>query len=84
MEANEQDWQEAREYSYSETTRDLPGSRTKRVILLFGSPYERLLKVNGKLLSPKDEEKETAISLRLSPDGALNLAKSGRPDRLLQ
>jgi hypothetical protein len=58
VEANEQDWQAAREYSYSETTRDLHGSKTKRVILLFGSPYERLLKVNGNILSPKDEEKE--------------------------
>ena len=58
VEANERDWQAAPEYSYSVTTRDLHGSKTKRVIMLFGSPYERLLKVNGRKLSATDERQE--------------------------
>ncbi|HVW86517.1 MAG TPA: hypothetical protein VHB50_17645, partial [Bryobacteraceae bacterium] len=56
--ANERDWRAAPEYSYTETTRDSHGSKTTRVTMLLGSPYEQLLRRNGKALSPEDQKRE--------------------------
>ncbi|MDQ6679012.1 MAG: hypothetical protein M3Z09_17145, partial [Acidobacteriota bacterium] len=58
VQANERDWQAAPKYSYTEVTRDSHGSKTNQVIMLFGSPYRRLLKVNGKALSRDDQKRE--------------------------
>lgn len=58
VEANERDWRAAPEYAYTETTKDGNGSKTERVIPLDGSPYRRLLKVNGRTLSQDEQKRE--------------------------
>jgi hypothetical protein len=81
VEANERDWKAATEFSYTETTRDAKGSKTERVIMLFGSPYRRLLEVNGKAISPQARKREKekfdeAVSLRRSE------SQQSRSDRI--
>lgn len=56
--ANERDWRAAPQYSYSETVRERGSSKTERVIMLDGSPYHMLLKVNDAPLSPEDQKAE--------------------------
>lgn len=56
--ANERDWRAAPEFSYIETVRDSSGSKTNRVIMLFGSPYRELLKADGKPISSQERERE--------------------------
>lgn len=58
VEANERDWRAAPEYAYTETTKDGNSSKTERVVPLYGSPYRRLIKVNGKPLSPDEQKRE--------------------------
>lgn len=79
--ANDLDWNAAPEYSYSETVRKENGSKTERVIMLFGSPYRMLLKVNGKPVSDEDRNREQqkfeeAVSRRRSE------SPSARADRI--
>ena len=94
VEANERDWGAVPEYSYSETTRDSHGSKTSRVIMLYGSPYNRLLKVNGKSLPPDERNREQrkfdeAVSQRRSESQRARTAriaefeKDRRRDHLL-
>jgi hypothetical protein len=56
--ANERDWSAAPQYSYIENTRDASGSKTSRVTMLFGSPYNRVLSINGRVLSPDEQRRE--------------------------
>jgi hypothetical protein len=56
--ANQHDWEVAPEYCYVERDREKNGTKTYRVLMLEGSPYEYLLKVNGKALSPDERENE--------------------------
>jgi hypothetical protein len=59
VQANAADWKAAPEYNYTE--RDLqPGGGTKtfQVMMIDGSPYERLVAVNGKPLSSDQQEQE--------------------------
>jgi len=58
VEANQRDWQADPEYSYTETVRTGKGTKTHQVTMLFGSPYEKLIRVNGKALSSADRKKE--------------------------
>ncbi len=58
VEANERDWRAAPEYSYIENERDANGSKTSRVIMLFGSPYNRVLSMNGRVLTPGEQRRE--------------------------
>jgi len=58
VQANERDWQAEPEFSYSETVKDGTGAKTYEVVMLDGSPYQRLLKVNGVALSAKEQERE--------------------------
>jgi hypothetical protein len=68
-EANDRDWAAAPQFDNSERDIDKNGDRTYEVTMLFGSPYQRLIAVNGHDLSPakqKDEEKkyQAAVSER--------------------
>jgi hypothetical protein len=74
-EANERDWAAVPEFDNFERDRTKEGDKTYSVTMLEGSPYERLIAVNGKnLTSPKQQEEqekyEKAITARQheSPD----------------
>lgn len=59
VEANAADWKSAPDYDYFE--RDVqPGAGTKTYeeLMIFGSPYERLVAVDGKPLSPEHHAQE--------------------------
>ena len=59
VEANAADWKAAPDYDYFE--RDLQqggGAKTYEELMIFGSPYERLVAVNGKPLSPQQQTQE--------------------------
>jgi hypothetical protein len=61
VEANSRDWAAAPEFDNYERDRDKNGDKTYAVTMLFGSPYRRLVAVNGSPLRPaqqKEEEKK--------------------------
>ena len=58
IEANERDWAAAPELDYLERDRDPGGSKTYAVIMLFGSPYQRLIAVNEHPLSRSKKAEE--------------------------
>lgn len=51
VQANNRDWKEAPNYDYEERDRDGQGTKTYEVTDVFGTPYERLIAINGKELS---------------------------------
>ena len=55
--ANNRDWQLAPQYTYSEKDRSDGGTETYQVSMLYGSPYRKLIAVNGKPL-PFEEQAE--------------------------
>jgi len=58
---NNADWQQAPQYDYFETDRDDQGTKTYQVMMILGSPYQRLVAVNEK---PLLTEMEQAIAAR--------------------
>jgi hypothetical protein len=57
--ANEADWKAAHEYDYIERDRQKDGgTKTSEELMILGSPYERLVTVNGKPLSPEQQARE--------------------------
>lgn len=56
--SNEADWNAAPEYAYLEDDRTGENDRTYEVTMILGSPYRRLIRVNGMALSPQAEQKE--------------------------
>jgi hypothetical protein len=58
MAASQRNWAAAPHYNFVETDREKDGTRTYQVTMMLGSPYERLLKVNGQPLSAKQEREE--------------------------
>jgi hypothetical protein len=59
VQANARDWDADPEYSYFERDREPDGgTKTFDDLMLFGSPYQRLVAVNGKPLSPEQQEQE--------------------------
>jgi len=57
-EANERDWAAAPQFDSYERNRDKNGDRTYAVTMLFGSPYRRLVAVNGRPLDAKRQKEE--------------------------
>lgn len=57
-EANERDWAAATGFDDSERDRNKDGDKTYAVSMLYGSPYERLIAVNGHSLSGAKEKEE--------------------------
>jgi hypothetical protein len=57
VEATRADWMAAPQYSYKETDRGHGGSKTYEVRMIEGSPYNRLIAINGSPL-PAEREKE--------------------------
>jgi hypothetical protein len=58
VQANNEDWQAAPAYSYFERDRQGERTRTYEVLMILGSPYERLMAVNGRPLTPGEQVKE--------------------------
>lgn len=56
--SNEADWKAAPEYSYVEEDRSGKSDRTWEVTMIDGTPYRRLIKVNGEPLSAQAQAKE--------------------------
>ena len=56
--ANRRDWNAAPGYSCSETVQSGKGTKTYQVTMLFGSPYRRLIRVNGKALASGQQKEE--------------------------
>lgn len=57
-EANERDWTAVPEFDNSERDRTKDGDKTYSVTMLEGSPYERLIAVNGKNLTSAKQKEE--------------------------
>ena len=58
VEANKLDWDAEPEYKHFERDREDGKDRTYEISLIEGSPYQRLVAVNGKPLSPAEEVRE--------------------------
>ncbi len=57
-EANQRDWDAAPEFNDYERDRNKNGDKTYAVNMLYGSPYERLIAVNGHRLSSSEQKDE--------------------------
>jgi hypothetical protein len=59
VQANERDWQAAPDYDHYETDQeDGNPPQTYEVVMILGSPYKRLVAVNGKTLTPDQQASE--------------------------
>ena len=59
LEANAADWKAAPEYDFFERDQQSGGgTKTYEDLMILGSPYERLVAVNGKPLSPEQQAQE--------------------------
>ena len=58
VEANRGDWNAAPDYDYFECDKENGGTKTYAELMLFGSPYERLVERNGKPLAPLEQAQE--------------------------
>jgi len=56
--ANQKDWNAAPSYAYRERDRIGTTTKTYEVTMILGSPYNRLIEVNGRALSPQDNARE--------------------------
>lgn len=58
VEANNRDWDAAPQFDYSERDQEQGGNKTYVVTTLFGTPYRRLIAVNGRKLDSAKEADE--------------------------
>lgn len=58
VQANQTDWKAAPEYQYTDRSREKGGSKTWLDEMIEGSPYHRLVAVNGLPLPPAEETQE--------------------------
>jgi hypothetical protein len=58
VKANTEDWEAAPDYAYFECDQQGTGTKTYEVFMILGSPYQRLVAVDRKQLSPEDQERE--------------------------
>lgn len=58
VEANAKDWNAAPDYAYFETDRQKTGRETYEVLMILGSPYYRLVEINGSQLSAERQREE--------------------------
>src|SRR3954468_19735454 len=56
--ANRADWAASPHFEYTEQVRDDDGAKTYSVAMLFGTPYKRLIGIDGHALSPEAQEQE--------------------------
>lgn len=79
--ANEADFKAAPEYSYRERDRTADGTKTYDVLMIEGSPYQRLIAVNGKPLA-KDESAKEQQKLQQAKAERRNESKDKRQERI--
>ena len=60
VEANQRDFQAGTQFSHTERDRTGTGSKTYRVLMIDGSPYQQLIAVNGTPLSPEAARAEAS------------------------
>jgi hypothetical protein len=58
VEANNRDWDADPEFDYTERDQEKDGIKTYEVRMLYGSPYRRVVAVNGHPLSPSTKAEE--------------------------
>ena len=58
VEANNRDWAAVPEFDNRERDRTKDGDKTYAVTMLYGSPYQRLIAVNGQPVTPEKEKEE--------------------------
>jgi hypothetical protein len=58
VEANNRDWAAVPEFNNRERDRTKDGDKTYAVTMLYGSPYQRLIAVNGQPVSPQKDKEE--------------------------
>jgi hypothetical protein len=58
VDANKADWKAQPEYDYSERVKESGHTKTFDVLMILGSPYHRLVAVDGKPLSPQQKANE--------------------------
>jgi len=58
VEANERDWNAAPQFDYFEQDWTEHGSKTYEEIMILGSPYQRLVAIDGQWLSPHRQAEE--------------------------
>lgn len=61
IEANNRDWAAVSQFDNSERDRNKDGDKTYAVTMLYGSPYQRVIAINGQALSPdmaKEEQRK--------------------------
>lgn len=58
VQANQADFKAAPDFDHKETDKTPDGSKTYEVTMIEGTPYKRLLAVNGKQLAPDQEKQE--------------------------
>jgi hypothetical protein len=58
VDAMHHDWQTAEHYIHLERDLEAHGSKTFQILMIDGSPYQKLTAVNGKSLSPGEAAKE--------------------------
>ncbi|MGI8990805.1 MAG: hypothetical protein ACR2I2_14665 [Bryobacteraceae bacterium] len=92
--ANQADWTADPEYAHKERDRNADGTKTYEVTMIDGSPYQRLIAVNGNPLPAQDQAKEQrklqetisrrrAESKRQRDERIAKYEKDRRRDRLL-
>ena len=55
---NNRDWDADPQFNYSATDKGKDGTKTYEVTMLYGSPYNRLLAINGHKLTGKKAKEE--------------------------
>ena len=58
VEANNRDWDADPEFDYTERDQEKDGIKTYEVRMLYGSPYRRVVAVNGHPLNPSEKAEE--------------------------
>ena len=58
VEANQRDWEAAPQFEYTEQDCHRDGQKTYEELMILGSPYERLVELNGKRLSAEQQQQE--------------------------
>jgi len=87
VQANKADWAESPKYEFEETDYDVAGhSRTYEVTMILGSPYERLISINGEPISKTQQAAEErkyrrALRLRRNETAAQRARRIGSYER---
>lgn len=83
VDAMHRDWQASTKYSHLERDLEAHGSKTFQILMIEGSPYQKLTAVNGKPLSSGEAKKEDE-KLRHEIASRCGESPSGKQKRIAQ